>query len=65
MRKHFFNDEENGFFKTQKREGAAPNPMTGTKHCYQASHLIFYNLRGTQFLRPKANVLKGTKAITW
>ena len=29
MRKHFFNDEETGFFKTQKREGAAPNPMTG------------------------------------
>ncbi|XP_072027086.1 ER membrane protein complex subunit 3-like isoform X2 [Amphiura filiformis] len=28
MRKHYFNDEESGFFKTQKREGAAPNPMT-------------------------------------
>ncbi|XP_071484804.1 ER membrane protein complex subunit 3-like [Diadema antillarum] len=27
MRKHFFNDEEIGFFKTQKREGPPPNPM--------------------------------------
>ncbi|XP_064631927.1 ER membrane protein complex subunit 3-like [Lineus longissimus] len=28
MRKKFFNDEENGFFKTQRREVQASNPMT-------------------------------------
>ncbi|XP_002738218.1 ER membrane protein complex subunit 3-like [Saccoglossus kowalevskii] len=28
MRKHFFNDEEKGFFKTQKRQGQVKNPMT-------------------------------------
>ncbi|XP_041459175.1 ER membrane protein complex subunit 3-like [Lytechinus variegatus] len=28
MRKHYFNDEETGFFKTQKREGPPQNPMT-------------------------------------
>lgn len=30
MRRHFFNDEEEGFFKTEKRKGAAKNPMSGT-----------------------------------
>lgn len=28
MRKSFFNDEDRGFFKTQKREAAVKNPMT-------------------------------------
>ncbi|XP_046853775.1 ER membrane protein complex subunit 3-like isoform X2 [Xenia sp. Carnegie-2017] len=28
MRRHFFNDEEEGFFKTQKRKGAAKNPIS-------------------------------------
>eukprot|EP00108_Taenia_solium_P010058 TsM_000288100 transcript=TsM_000288100 gene=TsM_000288100 len=27
MRKHFFNDSETGFFKTQKRENSVKNPM--------------------------------------
>ena len=30
MRKEFFNDEDKGFFKTQKREPVVKNPMTGT-----------------------------------
>lgn len=29
MRKHYFNDEETGFFKTQNREPAMQNPMAG------------------------------------
>lgn len=29
MRKEFFNHEEKGFFKTQKREPVMKNPMTG------------------------------------
>jgi len=28
MRKHFFNNEQTGFFKTQKREPVVKNPMT-------------------------------------
>nr|CAG4645730.1 EOG090X0B72 [Lynceus sp. MCZ IZ 141354] len=28
MRKHFFNNDETGYFKTQKRPAATPNPMT-------------------------------------
>ena len=29
MRKQFFNDEEKGYFKTEKRDNAPPNPMSG------------------------------------
>lgn len=28
MRRHFFNDEDTGYFKTQKRTARAPNPMS-------------------------------------
>ena len=28
MRRHFFNNEETGFFKTQRRPAPANNPMT-------------------------------------
>lgn len=28
MRRHFFNDEDTGYFKTQKRTAPAPNPMS-------------------------------------
>lgn len=28
MRRHFFNNEENGYFKTQKRQAVSQNPMT-------------------------------------
>jgi len=28
MRRHFFNDEETGYFKTQKRQATQPNPMS-------------------------------------
>jgi hypothetical protein len=29
MRKQFFNDEEKGYFKTEKRDSAPPNPISG------------------------------------
>lgn len=29
MRKHFFNDKDTGYFRTQKREPNMKNPMTG------------------------------------
>lgn len=28
MRRHFFNDEDTGYFKTQKRQAQQPNPMS-------------------------------------
>jgi len=31
MRKNFFNDAKEGYFKKEKRETAAKNPMTGIK----------------------------------
>ena len=43
MRKHFFNDEQTGFFKTQNRE-PAKSPMTGW---YSKVHL-FISLLFTQ-----------------
>ena len=33
MRKEFFNNETNGFFKTQTREPVMKNPMTGRLFC--------------------------------
>ena len=32
MRKEYFNNKERGFFKTQKREAAVKNPMSGSYH---------------------------------
>ena len=29
MRRHFFNDEGEGFFKTQDRKGPVKNPISG------------------------------------
>ena len=29
MRRHFFNDEEEGYFKTQDRKGPVKNPISG------------------------------------
>ena len=31
MRKTFFNQEDKGFFKVEKREAQAKNPMTGKR----------------------------------
>jgi hypothetical protein len=44
MRRHFFNDEEEGFFKTQKRKGAAKNPMSGTCTYFRQSHHRLFRL---------------------
>ena len=41
MRKQFFNNEESGFFKTQKREGVVQNPMAGKLISTDAFFLIF------------------------
>lgn len=30
MRKHYFNNKDDGYFATQKREPVVKNPMTGT-----------------------------------
>lgn len=43
MRRHFFNDEEEGFFKTQKRKGVAKNPMSGTSRTVARLVLNFSN----------------------
>ena len=42
MRKDFFNSEETGFFKTQKRDPVMKNPMTGndTVTCKKVTMVI-------------------------
>jgi hypothetical protein len=42
MRRHFFNDEEEGFFKTQKRKGVAKNPMSGTYFGLTLLHRLLF-----------------------
>ena len=39
MRKNFFNDAKDGYFKREKRETAAKNPMTGIKSMITLSSL--------------------------
>ena len=31
-RRHFFNDEEEGYFKTQDRKGPVKNPISGMEY---------------------------------
>ena len=38
MRKDFFNNEEHGFLKTQKREPVMKNPMTGGPNLHLVGH---------------------------
>lgn len=42
MRKSFFNAENTGYFKTEKRESNAKNPMTGMEMRVQSVNSLKY-----------------------
>ena len=43
MRKQYFNDEEKGYFKSEKRDSAPPNPMSGTRLEFMHTECLHYN----------------------
>jgi hypothetical protein len=44
MRKNFFNDAKDGYFKREKRETAAKNPMTGIKSMITSKFILQYTM---------------------